>query len=354
MNDLMIYLKTTDTCQLDCDHCFTDGKNGKKGWFNVSKTIDFLHRLHEYHPKYDYGSICFHGGEPMLAPTEMLFDVWNNTKHLWPNLDWSVQTNLTYPLTNKKVSVFETICDKSIGTSWDKGIRWPDINKELQWERNVKQLTDDGFTITVIVCLTSGVVEMEPIDILNKMASLGVKHINFERLTSTGTAIQHPELFPGNKKLDEWFLKLWEQSVEHRTYEYIDITFFDSILTSLVYNTHSGCRCRQCEQKVLTINADGSVGGCPNGAVSKTFGTIDDDIHSLMTSDGRICNIQAEAIRPPGCWNCPVFNMCNGDCYQLSWEGKVCAAPKSLMMKLKQEQNVELYKRVLGDFMGQE
>jgi radical SAM protein with 4Fe4S-binding SPASM domain len=188
------------------------------------------------------------------------------------------------------------------------------------------------------------------------MADLGIKYINFERVTPNGNALEHIDdgIMPGNKNLDKFFLKMWEQSVENETYKYINNMFFDSILTQMVHSTHAGCRCRQCEQKILTINADGNIGGCPNSAVEKTFGTIDDDIAELMTSPGRMCNINAESIRMPACFTCEVFDICNGDCHQLAWEGNVCAAPKSLMEHLKNNNDQELFKKFLDGFMGQE
>lgn len=354
-DDLMIYLKTTDTCQLNCDHCFTNGKNGKKGWYDTEKTIDWFHRLHDFKPEFKKGgNITFHGGEPMLAPPELLFEVWNGVKDLWPNIFWAVQTNLTYPITEKKREVFDVICNKNWGTSWDKGIRWPDINQEMMWEHNVRQMAEDGHDITVMVSVSSKVVKMEPIEIIDKMADLGIKHVNFERLTYNGNANLHPEIFAKNMHLDAWFLKMWKQCVEHKTYEYIDNMFFDSILSSFVFRTHSGCRCRGCEQKIFTLNADGTIGGCPNGAVENQYGTLDDDIEMLVNSPGRACTIQSEIIRHPLCYKCPVFDVCNGDCHQLAWQGSVCAAPKSLMIQMKNEQDIPMYKKFLNGFMGQE
>jgi radical SAM protein with 4Fe4S-binding SPASM domain len=357
VDDLMVYLKTTDTCQLHCDHCFTNGKNGKKGFFNPEKTIDFFHRFKEYRPELRTGNISFHGGEPMLAPPEMMFDVWNGVKELWPTVWWSVQTNLTYKLDDKKVDVFDKICQKSWGTSWDYNIRWPNKNTENLWRRNVKELTDAGHNITVMVSLTGNLLRSkEPIEIIEDMASLGVKHINFERVTLNGNARTNIDngIMPSNSELDHWFLKMWDQSVQNKTYEYMDNMFFDSILSSMVYQTYSGCRCRQCEQKVFTINADGNIGGCPNGAVENTFAHIDDDIAKMMTSEGRICNIQTEAIRNPVCATCNVYDLCNGDCHQLGWEGDLCAAPKSLMQLLKEQQDTKLYSKFLNGFQGQE
>ena len=357
VDDLMVYLKTTDTCQLNCEHCFTNGKNGRKGFFNVEKTIDFFHRFQEFRPNIRTGNISFHGGEPMLAPTEMMFDVWNECKDLWPTVWWSVQTNLTYKLDNKKIDVFDKICQKSWGTSWDYNIRWPKKVTENLWRDNVKVLADAGHNITVMVSLSGDLIRnLEPIQIIDDMASLGVKHINFERITLNGNArtSDNHKIFPSNKELDRWFLKMWNQSVEYKTYKYMDNMFFDSVLSSMVYQTFSGCRCRQCEQKVLTINANGTVGGCPNSAVENTFGTIDDDIVSLMYSEGRLCNIQTEAVRHPVCATCDVYDLCNGDCHQLGWEDDICAAPKSFMQQISHKPDYQLFSDFLNGFQGQE
>lgn len=353
--DLIVYLKTTDTCQLNCDHCFTNGQNGKKGWFDVPKTIDFFQRLKKYQPHYDQGHFALHGGEPMLCPPELLFEAWHGIKDLWPKLWWTVQTNLTYSLTDDKLKVFDQICNKVIGTSWDYGIRWKSPKQKELWAKNVKQLTSTGHKVTVMVSLNKKLIqEKEPIDIINECAELGIQYINFERITNAGNASLNSSVFPSNKELDAWIMKMWHQTQEHRTWEYISNMFLDSIFTSLVYNTHSGCRSRQCEQKILTINADGTVGGCPNEATHKHYGRIDDTIEKLMYSPCRLCNIQSEAVRNDVCNTCPVYDICNGDCHQLAWQDDVCAAPRSLMVHLRERNDQTLYKEIMNGFMGQE
>lgn len=353
--DLIVYLKTTDSCQLNCDHCFTSGSNGKKGWFDVPQTIRFFRELKRVRPDFTAGHFSFHGGEPMLAPTALLFEAWNGIKDLWPALWWTVQTNLTYSLTDDKLRVFNEICGKSWGTSWDFGIRWKTPRQQALWEDNVRQLARDGHDITVMVSLNRKLVEnYEPIEIIEELSELGVRHVNFERITPNGNALAHRAIFPDNRELDQWFLKMWHQSVEHRAWEKIDNMFLDSILTSLVYNTYSGCRSRQCEQKILTINADGTVGGCPNDAPSKHFGTIHDPIEKILYSPCRLCNIQRESMRHDACATCPVHHICNGDCHQLEWQGDACPAPKSLMTLLATNPDTGLYKQMMNGFMGQE
>ncbi len=353
-NDLMVYLKTTDTCQLNCNHCFTNGSNGKKGFFDPKATIKFFERLKDHRPNYDNATISFHGGEPFLCPTDHIFSLYEGVQGLWDNIFWTTQTNLTYKLTDDKLKVMEDICQKSWGTSWDFNIRWTNSKQEELWRNNVKDLANMGHNITVMVALTGNVIrEKEPIDIINDMASLGVKHLNFERVTANGNAVNFKEdgIFPSNIDLDCWLHKMWLQSVENRTWEYIDNMFFDPLLSSLTQATHGGTHCRNCEQKIFTINAAGTIGGCPNGATNNTYGTIFDDIPSIMNSPGRSCNIVKEINRNPLCYTCPVYDVCNGDCHQLSWQGDICAAPKSLMKELKSQvqSQFNFYKHILEE-----
>jgi len=149
-------------------------------------------------------------------------------------------------------------------------------------------------------------------------------------------------------------LDLWEASLEMESHKYFGNLLFDSVLTSFVNTTHSGCRCRSCEQKIFTLNADGTIGGCPNSAVDNTFGFITDEMSTMLSSEGRLENMACESQRNPNCYGCEVFDICNGDCHQLAWQGDVCAAPKSLMRQLKNTNDLELYKTVLNGFVGVE
>jgi radical SAM protein with 4Fe4S-binding SPASM domain len=354
LKELMVYLKTTETCQLNCEHCFTNGTNGRKIYFSVPKTIDWFHRMKAAVPKLESAHVAFHGGEPFLAPVSDMKEVWSSCKDLWPSLWWSTTTNLVYKLDNEKIDFMKTAFSNGLATSWDKGIRFSNQKQEDLWRDNVKTLLQEGMDVTLMVSLSKSVVDVEPIELLNFVSDLGVKYLHLERITPNGNANLNPHIFPTNKELDAWFVKMWHQSVEHGMYKKFENLFFNSILSSLTFTTHSGCRCRQCEQKIFTINADGNIGGCPNSAVDNTFGSLEDDIPTLLTSPGRMANIACESSRNPLCYSCEVFDICNGDCHQLAWEGDICASPKSLMKHFKQENNIGLYREVLGEFMGQE
>jgi organic radical activating enzyme len=181
LKELMVYLKTTETCQLNCKHCFTNGINGKKIYFDPQQTVNFLHKLHEFAPNISAGSIAFHGGEPMLAPVDSMMYVYNTCKDLWPNIWWTTTTNLTYKLTVEKLALFKIAFKHGISTSWDNGIRFENDAQEQLWAKNVRTLLDDGHEITLIVSLSKSILAMPPEEFLAFVQSTGVQYLQLER-----------------------------------------------------------------------------------------------------------------------------------------------------------------------------
>jgi len=123
-DNIMIYLKTTETCQLDCSHCFTSGRSGKKVFFNVNNVKSFFDQIY-FHNKNQSGNIAFHGGEPMLAGLDDMYEIYYYVKNLLPNMWWSITTNLTYKLTDDIKEFFKQVFfTTGIGVSWDLDIRF--------------------------------------------------------------------------------------------------------------------------------------------------------------------------------------------------------------------------------------
>ena len=175
--------------------------------------------------------------------------VYENLKDLWVNLTWGIQTNLTYNLDQRKIDFMGKISDTSIGTSYDSNIRWTTINQKLLWERNVRTLVDAGFDITVMVCIDKDLIGRDPRYILDYLVDLGVKYVNFERITLNGNATRNMDHIPTNKEIDDWIYKLWMVTKNENYNDRILNMFFESILSGVVYGTFNGCRSRECEQK---------------------------------------------------------------------------------------------------------
>jgi radical SAM protein with 4Fe4S-binding SPASM domain len=335
MKDLMIYLKTTETCNLNCRHCFTNGINGAKIYWDHIKVADWLKRLSVQTAASPHVHCEFHGGEPFLADLNSMQYVYDNCKDLWASQSWGITTNLTFKLTPEQIAFIQGPLNSRIGTSWDPDIRFANPKQYDLWRKNVQTLVNLGVTIKLFVSVTKGTVNMKPIDLLEWVRDLGVKELALERLTMNGNANRNLDIFPSNLEQDAWFLKMHEQSEQNNARHWFENEFLETVYSKFESGfIGGGTFCRDCEEKLFTVNADGTVAGCPNSAPEQQFGNIDQDIQDLLLSPKRLENIACERSRDPRCYECPVFKYCSGDCHQLAWEDDVCGAPKSLMKVL--------------------
>ena len=336
MKEIMVYLKTTETCNLNCKHCFTNGINGRKIYWDSDKTSQWLENMSQYAPEINHIHCEFHGGEPFLAPLDSMISYHERCKDLWPSMSWGATTNLTFKLTDEIKDFIKGPLGNRIATSWDTSIRFATIKQRLLWEKNVKTLIDEGVTVKLFVSVTKPLLDMEPIDLLKYVRDLGIKEMDLERLTHNGSANKHPEIFPRNIDQDAWFLKMYNQMIEYDARDWLDNTFIENVIQKFEDGfTKSGTFCRDCEEKLFTINADGTIAGCPNSAPEESFGCIEEPIDTLINKPTRINNIACERNMNEACYSCPVFAKCGGDCHQLEWQGNVCGAPKSLMLHLQ-------------------
>lgn len=330
----LIYLKTTETCNLNCKHCFTNGTSGPKIYWDTKKVADWLTRFSE-HSKQDSIHLEFHGGEPFLVPVEEMVEVHSKCNELWDNLTWGATTNLTFKMDQAHIDFIKNQLGNRIGTSWDPKIRFANTKQSDLWLKNVQTLLKEGVTVRLFISVTQDTVDIEPIHLLSWIKVLGVQEVSFERLTGNGNANLHPEIFPSNIDQDKWFLRMHEQSEQYGAREWFDNDFLETIYAKFETGyTKGGTFCRDCEEKLFTLNADGTIAGCPNSAPEQSFGNIDQPITDLINSPIRLENIACERSRNPLCYSCEVFQYCGGDCHQLGWQDEVCGAPKSLMKQL--------------------
>jgi radical SAM protein with 4Fe4S-binding SPASM domain len=332
---MLVYLKTTETCNLNCKHCFTNGKLGRKIYFNVDKTISWFKQMQETVNNDTQLHIEFHGGEPFLAPLEDMQRTYDEVSKIWPKASWGCTTNLVHKLTPEKLKFIDTVLNKRIGTSWDPKIRFENQQQIELFENNIKLLLERGVRIKLFVSLTQDVVKTEPINLLRYVKNLGVQEMDIERVTKNGNATKNIEIFPSNKDMDSWFVKMHEQMILYDARKWFDNNFMENIYTKFETGfTKAGTWCRDCEQKLFTINADGTIAGCPNSAPEDYYGNIDTKPADLFTTPKRIHFISKEKMGNNLCLDCSVYKYCGGDCHQLEWEGNQCASPRTLMKLL--------------------
>lgn len=325
-----IFVKTTESCQLNCKHCFTGGNSPPRKFFDAVSTAGWINRLYD-HGKEDGAHIELHGGEPFLATTASLKEFVKAIPHTY---SVGATTNLTYALTDELLSFMLNDLD-AMSTSWDKGIRFANEKQEKLWRSNLDRVISNGRQVTLNVSVSRSIIEMDQQELLMFLRDTGCYRVQFERITANGNASRHLELFPTNAEINQWYLRIHEATEKLNARSWFQNPALESVYDKFEKGVScSGTFCRNCEESIFTINADGTISGCPNGAAEEHYGHIDQEIPDLLKSSGRIDLMTKEKIQNSNCFGCPVYSYCGGDCHRLAWQGDICASPKQLMQKL--------------------
>lgn len=333
-----IYIKTTEKCQLQCKHCYIGDNRNQEGFFNEDNTISWLKSYIE-HFNLDEKEILFsfHGGEPFLCELNKMQKVID----AFPNATFDATSNLIFFLIDSRLYFIKNnFIDKYgtgksfIKTSWDHKIRFNTKQERHLWEQNILILLDEEVDIRVIICLTSLLIdEVKPEELLKYLLKHNIKDINFERLTMNTTADK--SLVPKYDKQDEWLLEFYELSKDVLT-----VDMFEE-LKHACNHVFINCRKRRCMSEVITINANGTIGGCPNSAITKYYTTINNHASDINNNSKLNTLIKNENTFDIGCLMCDLYKICNGDCHQLSWQGDVCATPKKLLRRIRDDMERE-------------
>ena len=324
-------MKLTNKCNLKCDHCFNEMMHNHDTMEDgiINRSVQWINDFAHNHAEDDINCQLF-GGEPCLMAPEVLLDVVKRTNK--SNVYWSVTTNLVYPLNDKHIELFNLMRPyhdrsvKLIQTSWDPVIRFKSKRQLSQWTDNVRSLINNGIEVQPTICITSALISnYTPEAVFDYMKGLGVNHVNFERLTFTGRAVNQTILIPNNRMIDQWLFDAY-QTTKRSEYSHLIIPIFEGIEQS-IKGEFLGCRARKCMQTVYTINPDGSIGGCPNTACYAP-----NNVNTIQWFDNKL--IKQEQIKNNSCLMCNYYQYCNGDCFQLKHDHTGCPGMKSIYQYL--------------------
>lgn len=324
-----IYIKTTGTCNLNCKHCFTNGKNGDKTQFDPKVTSAWVSSFIDKYPKGTHYHMEFHGGEPFLVPLDRLKEFADNFIDN-PDVSIGATSNLTFKIRDELIDFIKTYMSSRIGTSWDHWIRWSNEKQFNLWKSNLELLKGHGIDIKLMVSVSRTLVSKSPDWFIDQLESFAVDEVALERLTHDGSAMTNDSIFPDNEEQDNWYLELYKRYKERNPR--VRITTLDIIERKLKTNlVKVDTNCRNCEQNLVTINSDGSLSGCPNAAAELHHATLEDGVDAFLSSDGLVNEVVKELSWNEVCTSCKVFDLCGGDCHRLPWQGKRCGGLKNTL-----------------------
>lgn len=314
-----IYVKTTNTCNLNCSYCYTGGNKVKRKDFDYESTSIWIRNfLFKYK---EMVVVKFHGGEPLFVKEfgsiQKFVESLQDINHL---IKFDITTNLTIPLQSYHIEFLEKyIYDRVIVTSYDKTDRFPNEVILNQWESNISLLKLHCFKIYVKAILSKDVISSDPKEFLDYFEKLNIDYLQLERIT-------------GSKKIsnydsEEFMINLYKEYKSNR-YPFKIVTF-DKYEWALKHNQcfPSPCNNRTCNSDNITINSDGSIAGCPDNWRDSYSSIYDDNsVDEILTkSNCKLSKcIMTELIKDKRCASCSYLKICGGSCYRSSFDDTGC------------------------------
>ena len=341
MKQRVIYIKTAEHCQLNCLHCFTGGSEVPRTFFDLSHTVTWLDALTQIDGQDAIYNINIQGGEPLLADLHDLELLLKSLREL-PNVKTvGLTANLVFKPFESRLNAiqrwFEQGLLTGITTSWDPAIRF-NGDQESTWLHNLKALQDIGIEPSLNVSMSKATLALPPDVLLDRLISFGVQEIVFEPVTADGSATRH-NVIPSNAQRDVWRVVMHEAIVRRGIRRALWLRDFEELYAKFEdAEPRCGTFCRRCERTMITINANGTLGTCPNSASQQSLWNIRQPPEMFLESAYLRQQDLKERRVPAGCVSCDVYQYCGGGCHILPWEGNVCPQPKTLMRKLAQEQ----------------
>jgi len=329
--DLLIYVKPTERCNLQCMHCYND-IGDRNSVLDLEMLSNFLKKSGEKigTDSFDYNiEIVIHGGEPTLVGASYLTKLVNLFKSnlAMTKLAFSMQTNLV-DINQDMIKFIKEELNSYIGTSYSPGLRFcnGDKDKFSIWTNNIDRLISEGIRVYVVVNLSNSAInELQPEQLYELFTMHKIDGFHFEPITKNGSAILNWDNVQASSELyDDWKSRFANLFIRTRGYDRIKHSEIVRKAKSFIDGQFIGCSCRDCMLKTITINSDGTIGACPNDSKVNKLGDLSNTVDDLFNSESRLKLIAKERARRLECIDCEYMAVCNGGCMQLSecYEGK--------------------------------
>jgi len=319
MKQKIIYIKTTENCNLYCEHCFVPRVEKKMKFENIIKIVKHLNSSFKKNTEIQ---IIWHGGEPTLIGYEWLEKAIlyiNNNINNNITINHNIQTNLIN-YNDKWKELYKKYFKSYIGISYDFNIRYfKNSNEEFEknfW-KNVEKLKIDKIDFNVIVTITKHVLDMGAVKFFEWIKNNKIKSIHLERLSKTGYAIDNwKKIGFNNKEYNDFminFTKLYIPYITNSDNEFIHISPLNALIKNIKKNVRTSCA-GSCSN-FFTFNPDGSIKGCTS--LDNKLGNINDDFKDIITKNlltKRMCiDCEFQQVCGSGCPTTPIYDE-TGEC----------------------------------------
>lgn len=320
---LNIYMKPTNYCTVDCDHCYLPEDVRANRYVmsedkirEVAKLVINLAKM-EGHEGVHF---IWHGGEPLMLKPEWyyrageIFDEEIGSEYFTE----SMQSSLI-PYTPKWAQLFIDRYGSSIGTSVDFTQRKIKGNTEHYldfWMKKVNMARDAGVYVTPGMVPTKKEINRAE-EIVDWICDQKFHEMNVERYSKVGTmqAID----WPSNAQHSEFLIRMFDRLMER--FEKGEHAFQSNVTVSAILGIlfkRPGDRWgTNCQRQFLVVEPDGSLNTCPDRAHHETpFSNVEDGAAAFRKSEGRRKWIKIQDIthKENHCTTCEYNSWCKSGC----------------------------------------
>jgi radical SAM protein with 4Fe4S-binding SPASM domain len=333
---VIVYVKPTDSCNLNCSHCFTGGSTVARNAWDLNANVSWIRDAVVAEKANDL-HVELHGGEPFLVGISELSRFSSELRDNIPpevNLTIGATTNLIYKLTDEHIKFIQNDLGSRIATSYDPVHRFKNQQMFALWLYNIKKLKEHNITVKLFVTTTKELIAIEPSSLIDLLSTFDVDEVAVERLTANGNAIDNREIFPDNRDIDNYYYDLYfEYKKRNPQFNIVTLDTIEGKFKTRKFDVDTNCR--TCEKNLFTPNADGTIAGCANGAREEASGSVHRSATEYLASTERLERMTKEVDRDVRCYDCNLYDVCLGDCHRLSWQGDSCPGLKRLLTYFK-------------------
>lgn len=323
MNTLTAYIKPTNYCTIDCDHCYLplESRQNKNiiSTEKLRKTFFLLKDLKEKESK-DKISIIWHGGEPMMLKPEWYENAHKIADEILGESEYeaSMQTSLI-PYNKRWNRLIHERLDSFVGISIDFSTRKFNNSNERYIDtllKRVSELNSNGINCTPSFVPSKNEIKNGK-EIVNFFKQNKFKYFNFERYSNFEN--KKDINFPSNIEHSKFMIDIFDEIMRLEE-NGINSPIATPIVCAIngVENGISGDRWgTTCQKSFVVIEPNGNINTCPDRAlVEKPFSNIDDGADRLIKSKARRIWIRTSNLDHKGshCSTCEYRNWCKSGC----------------------------------------
>lgn len=320
---LTLYIKPTNYCSIDCDHCYLPVETRSDRTLMSKETLRNALLSSVKIAKYNNSKaihIIWHGGEPMMAPLRWYEDTEVVVKDCLQSIEYSesIQTSLI-PYTKKWNDIIHGRFQSFVGSSLDFSMRQKNGSSEEyinNWMNLVTEARNNK--IAVIPGLVPSKHELgKGKDIISWLSKNSFDGLNIDRYSKYGN--DDLSYWIDNKQHSDFLVELLDGLIKimDEGYAPINVNIVNAAYSGLQYGLSGDRWGTDCQKSFIIVEPNGDLNTCPDRSMhEKPFSNINDGAENFLSSKDRRHWIRVSNITHKGshCDICEYRDFCRSGC----------------------------------------